>query len=86
MVDHRITARLQQLQSLTSRINAGVIGRIDSIIREAERLARRIRLCPHCGEVMRLDGTMYRCPGCGLCRDDSDEPTADFSSQDTIDP
>lgn len=39
----------------------------------------RWRYCPDCGRPMLRDGTMYTCPGCGLCRDDGDEPTADFS-------
>ncbi len=39
----------------------------------------RWRYCPDCGRLMVRDGTMYTCPDCGLCRDDSDEPTADFS-------
>lgn len=85
MVDQRITGRLRQLESVAGRINTSIIQRIDGIIREAERLARRVRVCPKCGQQMERDSTMYRCPGCGLCRDDGDEPTAEFAPPGEVD-
>lgn len=83
-MDQRIVAGLRRLESIRVKFGETIVQRIDQAIKEAERLAKRVRLCPNCNEVMSRDGTMYTCPGCGLCRDDSDEPTADFSPPDAV--
>lgn len=78
-MDQRLVASLQRLEHIRNQIGDGIIQRIAQLIEEAAHQTQRVRLCPHCGRPMVRDGTMYTCPACGLCRDDSDEPTADFS-------
>ena len=81
---NRLFDHLARLERISGSFGDALSARVDRIIREASRLARVIRLCPHCAVQMRRDGTMYTCPGCGMSRDDSDEPTAEFTpvSQD----
>lgn len=73
-----IYQQLARIETVTQQFRGAVVLKVAEAINDAIRTARTARLCPDCGNVMVRDGTMYRCR-CGLCRDDSDTPTAEFS-------